>query len=206
MKKRVITEQHFLNKYKNNNPELTVKERFKKACTDFAISFKPDFFAVYRPKKTKLSPKTIDDFMQRTVARFELLGFKGTIESIYYTLEEDRWEKSGWHLNMLIKGDGVNKLNLATAMKRSEQEIGYLEPIKSEIGVAKYVNKHIAKDKRSLAVQGIVEKEQAIKIADEQNDLAYKVLDTDPNKEYHKRAQFIMKYKYGWSKYPSVIV
>ena len=54
--KRVITEQHFLNKYKRQNPILTkvdtYKEQLKKVVMDFV---KPNYVAVYRPKLSTLN-------------------------------------------------------------------------------------------------------------------------------------------------------
>ena len=196
--KRVITEQHYLNEYKGHNSHLTEVDRFKKAVQELAIDFEPNYYAVYRPQLSKISYKTVDEFMLNTLSRFELLGFKGSLDAVYYTVEEDRYKQS-MHMNMLIKGSGVNRLNLSTAMKRSDKEIGYLEPISNRQNVAIYVNKHIAKKGIHLGLQGLVDTEQALKETEDKSVDGYELFDNHPNKEKHLMQKFIMQYKYGWA-------
>ena len=202
--KRVITEQHYLNKYKGHNPDLTKVERYKKEAQEFAIAFAPNYYAVYRPKLSKISYKTVDDFWLKTLANFEITGFIGSLDAVYYTVEEDRYKKS-MHMNMLIKGNGINRRNLALAMKRRPEEIAYLEPVSSPKAVAIYVNKHIAKKGIHLGMQGIVDKEQALKETEDKSDYGYELFGNHPNKEKHRMSKFIMQYRYGWgNKSPQV--
>ena len=203
--KKIITEQHFLNKYKGQNPHLSKRDKYKKECQDFVMAFEPNYFAVFRPKLSKLNYKTVDRMMQNTLSRFSLLDFRGSIDKIYYTVEEDRYKKS-IHMNLLIKGEHVNALNLSTAMKRSRNEIGYFEPIGSIRNLAVYVNKHIAKEGLNLGLQGIVETEQALKETQFQSEQGYEVFDNHPNKDFHFKQNFVMKYQYGWSKHPNVVI
>jgi len=202
MNKKVITHQHYLNTYKGENQELTKVMRFKEQCREFVKSIEPTFVAVYRPKKSRINYKNVDNLMQETIARYSLLDFRGSLESIYYTVEEDRYKKS-MHMNIIGKGENVNALQLATAMKRNRSEILHFEPIHTLEGLSIYVHKHIAKKGINLGLQGYVTTEQAV---DEQlyGVRNYKL--EHPNKEYHHRAKFLMEYKYGWSKHPTVVI
>ena len=51
------------------------------------------------------------------------------ISLVYYTLEKD-FEKNWYFANILIKGQKVTRRKLATSMKRTIDEVGYLEKIK----------------------------------------------------------------------------
>ena len=172
---------------------------FKKSLQDWCTNYKPNFFAVYRPKRTRIGIANVDRHMNDTVARFKNLGFKGYIDMIYYTVEEDRYKKS-MHMNMLIKGDAVNKLNLSTAMNRSAQEIGYFDIVNSERAVSNYVNKYINRQGLHLAHYGLVETEQAL-IEEMQNATDYQINEDHPNRDKHTNSQIMMRLN-GWSNLP----
>ena len=131
---------------------LTKADKFKQECRDFVINhLKPNYWAVYRPKKSRISYKNADKLIQNTIARYGILNFQDTsLDEIYYTVEEDRYRKS-MHMNMIMKGNNINRLQLALAMKRNDKEF-YLEPISSERAIAIYVNKHIAKRGINLGI------------------------------------------------------
>jgi|TARA_B110000305_G_C19292507_1_gene564901 hypothetical protein len=195
--KRVITEQHFLNKYKGQNLNLTKVERDKGALRNFVMDFvKPNYVAVYRPKLSSLNYKNVDNLMQETIAQYELSN-PSKIEFIYYTVEVDRYKKS-YHLNLCIRGKNIHKHHLAHAMKRSEVEIGYFEKVKDLRALATYVNKHMGKKGINTALNGLVETEQAIDEKLFKTSEGYRQLDNHPNKEYHFRAQIMSKFQYGW--------
>ena len=199
---KVITYQHYLNKYKGENPHLIKRDKFKQECRDFVIAMQPNYFAVYRPKKSRISYKNADKLIQKTIARYEILNFKDTsLDEIYYTVEEDRY-KASMHMNLVIKGRNINRLQLALAMKRNDKEF-YLEPISSERAIAIYVNKHIAKKGINLGLTGYAVKEQSV------NEELFDVLDKNlmhPNRSIHNKQRFLMKYQYGWSKHPRAVI
>tara|TARA_B110000261_G_C12974007_1_gene313676 strand:- start:5 stop:613 length:609 start_codon:yes stop_codon:yes gene_type:complete len=195
--KRVITEQHFLNKYKRQNPILTkvdtYKEQLKKVVMDFV---KPNYVAVYRPKLSTLNYKNVDNLMHNTIANYEL-AYPTAIEFIYYTVEADRYKKS-YHLNLCIRGKNIHKHHLANAMKRSEAEIGYFEEVKDLKSLATYVNKHMGKKGINTALNGLVESEQAVNEKLFKNEEGYNTIENHPNKEYHISARIMSKFQYGW--------
>lgn len=208
--KRVITEQHYLNKYKGKNSDLTKVDRYKEQLKKVVMNFvKPNYVAVYRPKISTLNYKNVDQLMQSTIAKYEL-DYPSNIQFIYYTVEADRYKKS-YHLNLCIRGENIQKHHLANAMKRSEAEIGYFDKINNLDALAIYVNKHIGKKGLNTALNGLVESEQAIQeklFRGEKWELdenkkpiitgGYRFTDSHPNKEFHRTAQIVSKFKYGW--------
>ena len=195
--KRIITEQHYLNKYKGQNKELTrverQKEQLKKVVMDYV---KPNYVAVYRPKISTLNYKNVDALMQNTIANYEL-SYPTDMKFIYYTVEADRY-KCSYHLNLCIRGKNIKKNYLANAMKRSEAEIGYFEEIKNLPALATYVNKHMGKKGINTALNGLVESQQAVEERLFRNEYGYAEFDNHPNRQYHLNAQFVSKLKYGW--------
>jgi len=194
---KIITEQHFLNKYKGQSLNLTKVERDKRALKKVVMDFvKPNYVAVYRPKLSTLNYKNVDNLMHNTIANYEL-AYPTDIEFIYYTVEADRYKKS-YHLNLCIRGKNIQKHHLAEAMKRSEAEIGYFEKINNLTRLAIYVNKHMGKKGLNTALSGIVESEQAVEERLFKNTESFNTFDNHPNKEYHRKAQIISKFQYGW--------
>jgi|TARA_B100000575_G_C23111260_1_gene641942 hypothetical protein len=195
--KRIITEQHYLNKYKGQNKDLTKvdrqKEQLKKVVMDFV---KPNYVAVYRPKVSTLNYKNVDTLMQNTIANYEL-SYPTDMKFIYYTVEADRYKKS-YHLNLCIRGENIKKHYLANAMKRSEAEIGYFEEIKNLPALAIYVNKHMGKKGINTALNGLVESQQAVEEKLFRNEVGYMNFDNHPNKQHHLNAQIVSKLMYGW--------
>lgn len=192
---KVITEQHYLNMYKGKNPHLTQKIKDKNWLSKQLAKMGFNYYAVYRPKLSKLDIKTIDAFTNNAIANYELL-YPTTITKVYYTLEYDRDCKSN-HLNLLIKGDAVSKRRLAIAMKRNTNEIGYLEKIECDLCATTYVNKHI--NKISKGVQfGFIDADYAADKKVFANEIGYRTFDNHPNKEYHLKAQRISSYVYDW--------
>ena len=65
--------------------------------------------------------------------------------------------------------------------------------------------KDIAKKGIHLGMQGIVDKEQALKETEDKSDYGYELFGNHPNKEKHRMQQFIMQNRYGWgNKSPQV--
>ena len=191
----VITEQHYNNKYLGFNPNLTQKTKDKNRLNNQLAEMGFNYFAVYRPKLSKLNIKNTDAFINKAIASYELL-YPTSITKVYYTLEYDRYYSS-YHLNLLIKGNAVSKRRLAKAMKRNSNEIGYLEKIECDLCASTYVNKHLNKISKGVLF-GFVDTEQIIEEKLFANEIGYNVFDNHPNKEYHLKAKLIASYVYDW--------
>jgi hypothetical protein len=192
---KVITEQHYKNKYLGYNPHLTRKQKDKDAFSKQVANMGFNYFAVYRPKLSKLNIKTVDKFINEAIAKYELL-YPTTITKVYYTLEYDRYLRS-YHLNLLIKGSDVSKRRLATAMKRNSNEIGYLEKIECKLSASTYVNKHLNKVSKGV-LYGFIDAEQVVNNKLFANEVGYRTFDNHPNKKYHLKAKRISSYVYDW--------
>ena len=204
--KRVITEQHYLNKYVNK--VKTQREKDKDSWVSKLATIPFDYFAVIRPTKTKLTGLTISRFMNNWIYRYDRFNLDD-ISLVYYTLEKD-FEKNWYHANILIKGQKVTRRKLATSMKRTIDEVGYLEKIKDVKSSAIYVNKYSGL-KQLADGRGLVDVNHLIDerlFKDEKWELdknkkpiitgSYKIFDNHPNREYHFRAKFVSKVLHGW--------
>ena len=162
-------------------------EQYKADIRRFLEGIDFNYFAVYRPKNLKISYKNADALMDKTIARYELLDFQGSMDYLFFTIEEDRWNSRSKHMNILIKGENVNRLQLALSMERREKEIGYFQPISNKRACSTYVTKHIGKKGLSLGHVGLITKDPAV------HKQLFGELDSNlehPNKEYHWKQQF----------------
>lgn len=197
--KKVITYQHYLNKYKGHNPRLTSTQYEKDSFAKEIAKIPFNYFSVIRPKKTKLTEKTIAGFMHRWICNYDQ-SHAADLELVFYTMEKD-FEKNWYHANILIKGRAVSRTRLARSMKRTIDEVGYLEKIDSLDASAIYVNKHFGRKQMRLG-RGLVDVEYAIDEKLFKNDLGWKQLDNHPNKEYHTKQKIISKFVHGWPTLP----
>ena len=69
----LITEQHYNNKYLGFNPNLTQKTKDKNRLNNQLAEMGFNYFAVYRPKLSKLNIKNTDAFINKAIASYELL-------------------------------------------------------------------------------------------------------------------------------------
>lgn len=197
--KKVITYQHYLNKYKGHNPNLTATQVEKDSFAKEIAKIPFNYFSVIRPKKTKLTEKTIEGFMHRWICSYDQ-SHTADLELVFYTMEKD-FEKNWYHANILIKGRAVTRTRLARSMKRTVDEVGYLEKIDSMDASAIYVNKHFGRKQMRLG-RGLVDVEYAIDEKLFKNDLGWMHFDNHPNKEYHTRQKIISKFAFGWPTLP----
>ena len=188
---------NFLTEQEANRWRLpkTPAEQYKEDIRYALSGMDFNYYAVFRPKWSKVNTNNLDKIMQKAIARYNILDFKGSFDYLFYTLEQDRWHNS-FHVNMLLKGENINRLQLALSMKRREEDIGYIEPISSRDAVANYVTKHIGKKGLSLGWVGYQVKDEAI-----HNEL-FGVLDKDlkhPNEEKHLRLQILKNIQFSLS-------
>ena len=118
------------------------------------------------------------------------------ISLVYYTLEKD-FEKNWYFANILIKGQKVTRRKLATSMKRTIDEVGYLEKIKDVKSSAIYVNKYSGL-KQLADGRGLVDVNHLVDEKLFKTEQGYKEFNNHPNKEYHFRAKFVSKVLHGW--------
>jgi len=170
--------------------------QFYKALTNWLGSYNLfDTFVTYRPLKTKITgynaPKLFLNVMDRLPS----------IEHLFWVVEGDRNPVSN-HAHIMFKADGVNKQMLANAMKRNQKEIKYFDKIKDVEGALIYANKYL-KSKHFRAWE-YIRRDKAQQQIDEQwanDNLTHsQIMDTHPNKEYHRKAQFNSEFFYGWGK------
>tara|TARA_B100000886_G_C20415270_1_gene488999 strand:+ start:188 stop:637 length:450 start_codon:yes stop_codon:yes gene_type:complete len=93
---------------------------------------------VYRPYKVKVTEYNAERLFSRLVKKNDL-----GIEYLWYALEKDR--DTNWtHAHLLTNGIcDLNKIDIASALKRSISEIKYLSTPKNKEAVSHYCSKHI---------------------------------------------------------------
>ena len=148
----------------------------------------------FRPKKTKITEHNSPGLFDRVVLELE------TLKDLYWVVERD-WNGASNHCHILIGGK-VNRGLLAKAMRRSEKEIKYFEPIIDKQDSVRYVSKYLKKDSY-IRAYGYLNRDTEIQEAENRwwlDNMPHKeTIDTHPNADKQRKAQRVSEYN-GWGR------
>lgn len=136
-----------------------------------------DYFITIRPLKTKLTDSNIVNFMSKI--------FKNDyIQKLFYVLEMD-WNRASSHSHIIMNTSGtVTREQFAHSIKRHAiKEVKFYEKVNSNIGVSKYISKHIGNE-YFVKSYDMLTKEQVLNSQVEANFEHF-----HPNKAYHDKAR-----------------
>ena len=169
-------------------------ETFTNKLTEWVNEKHFDYFVTYRPKKTKITEHNAPNLMDRVVLELE------TLKDLYWVIERD-WNGESNHCHMLIGGK-VNRSLLAKAMRRTEKEIKYFEPIIDKQDSVRYVSKYLKRDSY-IRAYGYLNRNTEIQEAENRwwlDNMPHKeTIDTHPNANKQRQAQRVSEYN-GWGR------
>ena len=175
--------------------EENFSERLRRKLTEWLSEKEFDYFVTYRPLRTKITKDNAPAFFYRVMLELE------KVKDLYYVIERD-WNGSSNHCHILIGGK-VDVRQLSKAMKRSEKEIKYFEPIREKEDAVKYVNKYINRDSMLRAYDYLNRKKQIQELENRWwlDTMSHReTIDTHPSREIHRKAQRVSERVYGWGK------
>jgi len=96
-------------------------------------------YTTYLRGEYKFSPKYVDTLCKKLVR-------SSRVNKVFASIEKDRTEEHN-HLHLLLDTNtDLTRYNLSIIAGFNHKGIGNIDRVKNEVGVAKYVSKHIGKD------------------------------------------------------------